>query len=288
MARNPNTTAPYSDLDLARRLREKQKAEYAQWSADLDLEQDGAEYDSTRSGTDFKVTQEQFDSLKKLFDESPFASMGTLSYNRKNGQVTYEGRTTSDPKAADYGQVTKVNLTERMGIIIKAAQEEGLKPHQIHALIGNCMGEDFLLNPNAIGDGGAAFGIFQHHPDRRRAFAAKFGYDMTDKTIDPNRKLADEVKFAIYEMKTTEKKAGNRFFASTDVGEAVAAMVDFERPADRMGAISRRLGYARGVEKQVAALKVDDARTASLSPGTTNTAELATANKPTLTLNPTG
>ena len=237
-----------------------QNVDYATWIAMIDRE-DREEMDADRSSKNDGVTQAQFDDFQKLFEQSPYANLGKLTYNSKNGHIIYEGSLS----AADYGKVSKIDLTERMQLVLKTLKDEGVTGYRAHAFIGNLLGEDALLNPNSVGDGGAAFGIAQWHrarrePSKGQSFKDLYGYDMTDRTVDVNKKLVDEVKFALRELRTTEKGPGNRFFNAANMGEAVAAMVAFERPADQMGAYATRMANARGVAAKVPAeLKVDAA-----------------------------
>ena len=99
------------------------------------------------------------------------------------------------------------------------------------------------LNPQAVGDGGRAYGIGQWHPDRQAEFAAVFGHDIRHST------LAEQMQFAQWELTAgPERKAGRALAATTSAGGAGAvASMDYERPADRAGEAGRRAAAAESI-----------------------------------------
>jgi hypothetical protein len=101
----------------------------------------------------------------------------------------------------------------------------GYAPHQAAAMAGNIMSEG-PAGPTQVGDGGLAVGRFQWHPPRQAnlvKFAQANGIDpMTDEA---------QLRFADHELRTTEKSAGDKLFASKDLGEANDAMMHYLRPA---------------------------------------------------------
>lgn len=94
---------------------------------------------------------------------------------------------------------------------------KGLKPHQIAGIMGNIDAESGF-NPNAVGDGGRAHGLFQHHPDRRMGIDGFLG--------DPTKQL----DLAWSELQGSESGVLKRLLASNNVEEATAAFTGFERP----------------------------------------------------------
>ncbi|MCF1468498.1 hypothetical protein FS764_16445 [Agrobacterium vitis] len=103
--------------------------------------------------------------------------------------------------------------------------QHGFSPAQAAAFVGHGMQES-AFNTQASGDNGSAFGIMQWRGDRQtalRQFAAKSGRNVTD--------LPTQLDFAVSELKSTEKSAGDKFFASGNVQDAVSALMSYERPA---------------------------------------------------------
>ncbi|MCF1478137.1 hypothetical protein FS782_13760 [Agrobacterium vitis] len=103
--------------------------------------------------------------------------------------------------------------------------QHGFSPAQAAAFVGHGMQES-AFNTQASGDNGSAFGIMQWRGDRQtalRQFAAKSGRNVID--------LPTQLDFAVSELKSTEKSAGDKFFASGNVQDAVSALMSYERPA---------------------------------------------------------
>lgn len=94
---------------------------------------------------------------------------------------------------------------------------KGLQPHQIAGIMGN-VGAESGFNPSAIGDGGLAFGLFQHH-------AARGGG--TGLLGD----VQGQLELTWKELMGSESKAMQALLASKDVRSATAAFGGFERPA---------------------------------------------------------
>jgi hypothetical protein len=94
---------------------------------------------------------------------------------------------------------------------------KGLKPHQIAGVMGN-IGAESGFNPSAVGDGGLAHGLYQHHQNRRAGISGFLG--------DPMK----QHELAWLEMQGPESRAWNALTSSTNVREATAAFGGFERP----------------------------------------------------------
>lgn len=100
----------------------------------------------------------------------------------------------------------------------------GYAPHQAAALAGNMRAES-SGNPTIKGDEGKAFGSYQWHPDRQvklAEFSARTGKDMN----------APETQWAFkdWELKNTEKRAGDQLRNATDVRTANDAVLADLRP----------------------------------------------------------
>lgn len=103
-------------------------------------------------------------------------------------------------------------------------QRHGLKDWQASALAGQFQWESGF-DPTIVGDGGEARGIAQWHPDRYSQlikFANANGGNPTS--------VQTQLDFAVHELQTSEKAAGDRFFGSGDVVSAVNALMGYERP----------------------------------------------------------
>jgi len=100
---------------------------------------------------------------------------------------------------------------------------KGLQPHQVAGIVGNVSAES-AFNPFAIGDGGNAFGLFQHNNRR---------FDLFD-FIGGRQNLGNvrgQLDFAWHELQTTENRAFRDLLSSRNVREATAAFGGFERPS---------------------------------------------------------
>jgi hypothetical protein len=95
------------------------------------------------------------------------------------------------------------------------------------------------FNHNAVGDSGSAFGLAQWHKDRAQNFKKVFGRPLVGSTKHQQWDFVD------WELRNTEKKAGYLLKGATTAKDAGSAMVQFERPKDRIGAMFQRGQLAR-------------------------------------------
>ncbi|MBZ9719096.1 phage tail-type lysozyme domain-containing protein [Mesorhizobium sp. AD1-1] len=101
-------------------------------------------------------------------------------------------------------------------------KSKGLADHQVAGVLGNISAES-AFKPTAIGDGGNAFGLFQHN-DRAPALLNAIG---------GKGNLGDvqgQLDFAWKELNSSESGALARLKAAPDVRSATAAFAGFERP----------------------------------------------------------
>lgn len=94
---------------------------------------------------------------------------------------------------------------------------KGLQPHQIAGIMGHIKAESGF-NPSAVGDGGRAWGLYQHHSDRRGGISGFLG--------DPMK----QHELAWSELQGSESRSYQALLQSTNVREATAAFGGFERP----------------------------------------------------------
>lgn len=96
-----------------------------------------------------------------------------------------------------------------------------------------------------VGDGGKAYGIGQWHPDRQANFAKKFGHSIKGSTLD------EQLQFVDYELKSTEKGAGDKLKNARTAREAGGIVSKFyERPRDRESEAAGRGGHAEQLSRQ--------------------------------------
>ncbi|EFO33897.1 conserved hypothetical protein [Roseibium sp. TrichSKD4] len=101
--------------------------------------------------------------------------------------------------------------------------QKGLKDFQTAAILGHVKAES-AFNPLAVGDGGNAFGLFQHN-DRR--------FNLFD-FIGGRKNLGNvqgQLNFAWSELMSTEGRAFRALQNSSNLREATAAFGGFERPS---------------------------------------------------------
>lgn len=108
------------------------------------------------------------------------------------------------------------------------------------------------INPKAVGDGGKANGLIQHHPDRQanyRRWAADRA-DVKGKTI-LEASAAEQRRFITYELREgAEKPAGRKLAQQTDAGQAAADLSrDYVRPWRKHVEAARRRGTAQELDK---------------------------------------
>lgn len=97
----------------------------------------------------------------------------------------------------------------------------------------------------AIGDNGRAYGLAQLHPDRQAMFAKVMGKPIQESTAD------EQMRFIDWELRNTEKKAGDALRASKTAYEAGSIVSSlYERPADRDGEAARRGALAEAFNSQ--------------------------------------
>lgn len=114
-------------------------------------------------------------------------------------------------------------------------KSKGWTPEQAAGIVANTFAESGG-NPNAVGDGGQAYGLDQWHPDRQRNFARWAGHDIRDST------LQEQMEFTHYELtQGSERLAGNALRNARSAREAGATVSRmYERPADVFGQAAAR------------------------------------------------
>jgi hypothetical protein len=125
-------------------------------------------------------------------------------------------------------------------IVYRRLRELGYSPAQAAGVIGNLQQESgSRLDPNVVGDKGTAFGIAQWRGPRfeeLQRFASQANKDWRDPVL--------QTDFIDYELKNSERRAGDLLRSAKTPEEAVRAFVAFERPAGfRWGAPEGAHGF---------------------------------------------
>lgn len=100
---------------------------------------------------------------------------------------------------------------------------KGLQPHQVAAIMGQASAES-AFNPNAVGDNGTSFGLFQHHAGRGRGLLDAVGGQAG--LGDVNAQL----EYVWKELLTSESGVLKQLMSATTLKDATVAAVGFERP----------------------------------------------------------
>ena len=130
---------------------------------------------------------------------------------------------------------------------IKFFQSAGWTKEQAAGIVGNLQSESGKnLDTNAVGDGGKAKGIAQWHPDRQASFQKVMGKDLNSSTLE------EQLKFVDWELKNTEKNAGDKLKQAKSAAQA-AQIVDklYERSSgaalgDRIASANMLAGPSNG------------------------------------------
>lgn len=139
---------------------------------------------------------------------------------------------------------------------MKFFMSAGWSKEQAAGIVGNLQVESGRnLNTGAVGDGGKAKGIAQWHPDRQANFARVMGKSLEESTLE------DQLKFVDWELKNTEKSAGDKLRAAASAAQA-AQIVDklYERSsgaalADRIASARMLAGPGNGYQSTTAGLQ---------------------------------
>ena len=124
---------------------------------------------------------------------------------------------------------------------LKFFQSAGWTKEQAAGIVGNLQAESGKnLDTHAVGDGGKAKGIAQWHPDRQATFRKQMGTDIE------NSSLQDQLKFIDWELKNTEKSAGDKLRAATSAAQA-AQIIDKNYERSSGAHLGNRMANASGL-----------------------------------------
>lgn len=103
----------------------------------------------------------------------------------------------------------------------------GLTSEQALGEMGS-MKQESEFNPNALGDGGKAFGLYQWREERQAKFKELYGFNIHKAS------LIQQLRFRTWEMNNTYKNAGNAIKRSRTAAEAARAHTTlYEIPAQK-------------------------------------------------------
>jgi len=118
---------------------------------------------------------------------------------------------------------------------------QGWSVAQSAGIVANLEAESGL-RPDAVGDGGAAFGIAQWHPPRQTNFAALMGRDIRGSSLE------DQLAFVHAELQRWEAKAGDALRDCTTAAAAAEVICRlYERPADTVAESQKRARLAERI-----------------------------------------
>ena len=98
---------------------------------------------------------------------------------------------------------------------MKILMDKGWSKEQAAGIAANLEAESGF-NTKALGDQGKAAGIAQWHPDRQKRFEEVYGKKLSEATFE------EQVGFVDWELKNTEKKAGDKIKSAKSATEAAA------------------------------------------------------------------
>ena len=121
---------------------------------------------------------------------------------------------------------------------------QGWTSAQACGLVANLEAESGL-RPDAVGDGGAAYGVAQWHPPRQQNFYAFTGHDIRGSTLD------EQLAFVVWELNHSEKNAGDALRDCSTAAEAATVICKlYERPADPVGDSVKRAALAERIHAE--------------------------------------
>jgi len=123
-------------------------------------------------------------------------------------------------------------MDERQAMAYFIAQ--GWTPAQAAGIVANLQAESGL-RPDAVGDGGQAYGVAQWHSDRQANFQTFTGRAIRGSTGD------QQLSFVQHELSSTEAGAAHRLRTTNSAYDAGATISRYyERPRDREIEAARR------------------------------------------------
>lgn len=120
---------------------------------------------------------------------------------------------------------------------IQFFQSRGWTPAQAAGFAANLQVES-NFNPNAVGDGGRAYGIAQWHPDRQAAFQRWAGRDIRGSTFE------QQLEFMQFELTQGNERRAGTIIRQATTPEQAAALIDQHYERSNGHARQRRMQLA--------------------------------------------
>lgn len=135
--------------------------------------------------------------------------------------------------------------SELQGTVMDSLMAKGWTRAQAAGIAAN-LKQESSFNHAAVGDGGAAYGLAQWHPDRQADFKKWAGKDIVGSSME------DQLGFLDYELRQgKEKAAGDKLRAATGAGQSGAIVSGYyERPKERQTEMERRAAMADAIAAQ--------------------------------------
>lgn len=193
---------------------------------------------------------EQIEDLKKIgaaFRDIAIAIAETLrawgrwtASKKEDPEVNhFLGLRWGSKEALDREDRNNGDVKARKDYIATELKKNGFTDEQISGIIGNLLQENSTLDPslkNAIGATGIAQWLSS---DRKANFFNLFGKEIGEGSFE------EQVKFLVWELNNTEKRAGNLIRQTRSVQEAtVVTRKEYERPGEKEANDNKRIAYA--------------------------------------------
>lgn len=159
-----------------------------------------------------------------------------LKMNPADSRVDPNGATLRSLTAASSGPAPRRGRTPAPAPTVVAGDIRGAMDYfisqgwtaaQAAGIVANLQAESGL-RPDAVGDGGQAYGMGQWHPARQANFHTFIGRDIQGSTA------GQQLQFVQHELSGTEARAGQRLRDTNSAYDAGASVSrNYERPADR-------------------------------------------------------
>ncbi len=150
----------------------------------------------------------------------------------------YEDTVDVASRALDHIVGTKPNAGQKLAM--KMLTGQGFNQDAAAALVGNMMQESTM---NPLARNGSHIGLMQWDKTRQAAFAKQFGYQMGAANVSTDKQFADQVAFAVAELRGTHKSAADRMAAAKGLMGKVGALMQLDEGVND-GSFGRRLLYA--------------------------------------------
>lgn len=166
-----------------------------------------------------EVVKEQVSDTGNYLSKSSPKTMEALSKAKNWAGDAWGSTKSAGGKVIESFKNVIPGMSSETGSAEKAMQilmGKGWTKEQAAGIAANLQAESGFKT-NAVGDSGKAMGIAQWHPDRQRKFKEVFGKDLSSASFE------EQMNFVDWELRNTEKAAGEKIMAANSSGQAAAA-----------------------------------------------------------------